>query len=154
MATEPLITWQASEHYHTEKSSDWYWAVGIITLALAAVAIIFGNVITAIFVILAAVVLVLHVSHPSPVHTVEINDRGILIEKTFYPFLTLDSFCVPHDEVPPKLLIKSRKLLMPLLVIHIDDVDPEEVREVMLMYLTETEHREHFLKHLLDRFGF
>jgi hypothetical protein len=154
MATEALISWQSPEHYHTEKSSDWYWAVGIITLALTAVAIIFGNIITAIFIIVAVAVLVMHVSHPAKVHTVEINDRGILIEKIFYPFLDLESFCVPHDEFPPKLIVKSRKTFMPLLVVYIDDVDPEEVREVMLRYIAETQHHEHFLKHLLERFGF
>jgi hypothetical protein len=155
MANEPLISWEAPEHYHTEKSTDWYWSVGIITLALAAVTIILGgNLITAIFIVIAAVVMVMHVSQPSKLHPIEINDRGILVGNVFYPFLELESFCVPHDEFPPKLLIKSRRLLMPLVVIYIDGVDPEEVREIMLRYIAETQHGEHFLTHILERFGF
>jgi hypothetical protein len=154
MATAPLIAWNAPEHLYTEKRPDWYWAVGIITLALATVAFIFGNVITGIFVIVAAVALVLHASHPPKTVAYEINDRGIVADQVLYPFLTLESFCIPHDEFPPKLIVKSRKLFMPFIVIYIDEVDPEEVREIMLTYIAETQHREPILKHLLERLGF
>ena len=27
------ITWEAPEHNHIEKTSDWYWALGIIAVA-------------------------------------------------------------------------------------------------------------------------
>jgi hypothetical protein len=154
MATEPLITWEAPEHFHTEKTPDWYWSVGIITLALTAVAFIFSNIITGIFIIVAATALVIHASKPSPLATVEINDRGIMLDSMLYPFLSLESFWIPHDEYPAKLIIKSRKLMMPYIVIYIVDTDPEEVREIMLRYIAETEHHEPFLKHLLERLGF
>lgn len=154
MAIDPLISWNAPEHYYVEKRPDWYWAVGIITLALAVVAFIFNNVITGIFIIVAAVTLVLHASRPPRVITYQITDRGIVAGDVLYPFLTLESFWIPHDEYPPKLLLKSRKALMPLIVIYLDEVDPEDVREVLLTYIAETEHREPILKHLLERLGF
>ena len=37
------ISWEAPEHRHTDKSSDWYWALGIIAIAAAAAALVFGN---------------------------------------------------------------------------------------------------------------
>ncbi|MBU6426621.1 hypothetical protein KGQ27_00015 [Patescibacteria group bacterium] len=154
MATESLISWNAPEHLHTEKGQDWYWAVGIITLALAAVAIIFGNIITAIFIIVAASALVIHAARPARTVYHEVNDRGIMVDKVLFPFLSLESFFIPHDEFPPKILIKSRKIFMPYIVIYIDDVDPESVREVLLRYIAETEHHESLLKHLLERLGF
>ncbi len=154
MATEPLVSWSAPEHLYVEKRQDWYWAVGIVTLALAAVAFIFGNVITGIFIIVAAVALVLHASRPPKIVSYEINDRGIMADNVLYPFLTLESFWIPHDEFPPKLIVKSRKLFMPYIVIYIDEVDPENVREIMLTYIAETEHRESILKHILERLGF
>ncbi|MFA6315326.1 MAG: hypothetical protein WC648_03100 [Candidatus Paceibacterota bacterium] len=154
MATEALISWNAPEHIHREKSPDWYWAVGIITLALAVVAFIFGNIITGIFVLIAAVALVLNASkHPNHVYH-EINDRGIIVGNTLYSFLSIDSFWIPHDEVPAKLILKSRKTFMPYIVIYIDEVDAEAVRETMQNFIAETEHHEPFLKHVLERFGF
>lgn len=154
MASEALISWAAPTHPYIEKKPDWFWAVGIITLALAAVCFIFGEIITGIFVIVAAAALVLHSSRPPQVVNYEINDRGIALDETLYPFLSLDSFWIPHDETPPKILIKSRKLLMPLMVIYIEEVDPEKVREVLLRYIAETEHREPMLKKIMDWAGF
>ena len=154
MATEALISWHAPAHFYVEKKPDWYWVVGIITLALAAVCIIFGQIITGIFVVVAAVALVLHASHPPRHINCEINDRGIIVDSILYPFLSLESFWIPHDEVPAKLILKSHKLLMPLIVIYIEEIDPEEVREVLLKYIAETQHNEPILKHLLEGFGF
>ncbi len=154
MANEAFIFWNAPEHIHVEKKPDWYWAVGIITLALTAVAIIFGNIITGIFIIVAASALVIHASKPAQNVYHEVNDRGIMVDGVLYPFLTLESFWIPHDEFPPKILLKSRKMFMPFIVIYIDEVDPEAVREILLRYIAETEHHEPILKHLLERFGF
>ena len=150
----PLISWSAPEHYYVEKKPDWYWAVGVITLAIAAVAFIFGNTITGIVVIVAAVALVLHASRPPRIVTYSITDRGIVANDVLYPFLSLESFWIPHDEFPPKLIIKSRKTFMSLIVLYLDEIDPEKVRETMLTYIAETEHREPVLKHILERLGF
>ena len=154
MATEALIYWNAPEHFHIEKTPDWYWGVGIITLALSAVCIILGNVITGIFVLVAATTLVIHASRPPWIVYHEINDRGIMIHDKFYSFLHLESFWIPHDEFPSKIILKSRKFMMPYIIIFIEEIDPEIVREVLLRYIAETEHHEHFLHRILESFGF
>jgi len=154
MASEALISWQAPEHFYVEKRQDWYWAVGIVTLTLAAVCFILGSIIPGIFVVVAAVALVIHASHPPRMVVHEVNDRGIVVDDVLYPFLTLDSFWIPHDEPVPRMIIKSRKMFMPFIVVFIEEVDPESVREVMLRYIAETEHHESLLKHILEWFGF
>ncbi len=154
MASEPLIIWTAPTHIYTEKKPDWYWAVGLITLALAAVSFMFGEIITGIFIVVAATALVVHASRPPHIVRHEINDRGIMSDSTLYPFLTLESFWIPHEVAIPRILIKSRKTFMPLIVMYIDEVDPEEVRAVLLKYIAETEHREPLLKHVLEWLGF
>ena len=113
-----------------------------------------GSIITGIFILVAAVALVLHASRPPRIVYHEVNDRGLVIHDRLYPFLSLDSFWIPHDEFPPKIILKSRKLFMPFIIIFIDEIDPEEVREVMLRYIAETEHHEPFLKFVLERLGF
>ncbi len=154
MATEALISWNAPEHFYVEKHPDWYWAVGIVTLTLAAVCFILGSIIPGIFVVVAAVALVLHASKPPRIVYHEVNDRGIIVDGVLYPFLTLDSFWVPNDEAIPKLIVKSRKTFMPYIVLFIEEVDPEQVREIMLRYIAETEHHEPLLKHVLEWLGF
>ena len=154
MAKSALISWNTPTHHHTEKGSDWYWVVGIITLAITAVCIIFGQIITGLFVMVAAIALVLRASQPPHIVYCEINDRGILYDKTLYPFVTLESFWIPHDDIQPRLLLKSLKTFAPLFVIHLDGADPDEVREILLKYIAETEHHEPFLTHVIEAAGF
>ena len=154
MAIESLISWNAPSHVHTTKSPDWYWTVGIITLALAIVCFIFGQAIAGIFIIVAVLTLVLHGSKPPKIIRCEINDRGVIVDDTLYPFLALESFWIDHDGEPVKLLIKSRKVFMPLIVVLIEGVDREKVREVLLRYIAETQHHEQFLRHVIEGFGF
>lgn len=151
---QPLISWDAPEHYHTEKNSDWYWAVGIITITAVVLAIIFNNIIFAIFLLVGAFALVVHATKRPRIIHYEINDRGVVIGDILYPFLTLDSFWVDAQEVPPKVLIKSHKTFMPYISIHIEEVDPEKVRDILLNYIAETEHREPLSQKILERFGF
>lgn len=154
MATDALVYWNAPEHFYVEKTPDWYWGVGIVTLAISAVCIILGNIITGIFVLLAATTLVLHASKPPRIIYHEINDRGLIIDNRLFEFLNLESFWIPHDHIPPRIILKSRKIMMPYIIVFIDEIDPEAVREVLLKYIAETEHHETFLHKIFERLGF
>lgn len=152
---KPLLEWDAPEHHHTgEKDNDWYWAVGIITLTAAALAFILGNVIFGIMIIVGVFALLVHGAHPPRTVHIQINDRGIVVDKTLYPFLSLESFWIDAHEEPRKILIKSHKVFMPYLSIHIQGVDPEDVRKLLLTYIAETEHHEPLSQKILERFGF
>ena len=94
---EPIIAWDAPERHYTEKNSDWYWAVGIISFTAAALAFMFGQVIFGILIVVSAVALTLHASVAPRIVHVEINDRGLVLEKTLYPFLHLESFWIDPD---------------------------------------------------------
>ena len=151
---KPLISWDAHEHVHTEKNNDWYWAVGIITITAAALAFIFNNFIFGIFIIVGSFALVIHSSKKPRVIHCEINDRGVIINDTLYPFLTLESFWIDAHIRPAKIIIKSHKTFMPFIIIYIDEVDPEEVRDILLNYISETEHHEPISQKLLEMLGF
>ena len=51
---EPIIEWNAPEHYYYKRSPDWYWSVGIIAVTGAVLACIFGNVIFGILILASA----------------------------------------------------------------------------------------------------
>ena len=150
----PIIEWSAPEHFHIDKSSDWYWAVGIITLTCTALAIIFGQIIFGIFILAGMFALTLHAARKPRIVRMAINDRGIIIDNVLYPFVALDSFWIEHEMLPPKALIRSRKTFMPYISVLIEEVDPEDVRSVLLQYIAETEHSEPFSQKLLETLGF
>ena len=151
---QPLISWDAPEHIYIEKNNDWYWAVGIITITGTVLAFIFNNIIFGIFILVSAFSIIVHASKKPRIFHYEINDRGIVINDILYPFLTLESFWIDAHETPSRILIKSNKTFMPFIIIHIEEVDPEEVRTILLNYIAETEHQEPLSQKILEKFGF
>lgn len=151
---QPLLEWNAPEHSHVEKTTDWYWAVGIIAVTAAGLAVILGSVIFGIFIIVAAGALVVRASKPPKIAHFEINDRGIVVDNILYPFLTLESFWIDAHDRPAKILVKSGKFFMPYISVPIEEVDPEEVRAILLQYIAETEHVEPVTQKILERLGF
>ena len=148
------ISWQAHEYLYSEKTADWYWIVAIITISIAIIAIILNNIIFAILIIVSSFTLSLFASRKPEIITVEISPSGVTVGKTHYPYAHLDSFWVETREIAPKIILKSKKVFMPFIAILIDEVDPEEVRHVLLQHLPEEEHVEPFLEKLLIYFGF
>jgi hypothetical protein len=148
------LTWEAHEHEYREKSSDWYWAVGIITLSIAAISIIFNDIIFAIFIIIGAFALCLASSKAPRILTYEITDRGIRVNDTLYLYQNLDSFWVEVDEAEPKLLVKSKKFFMPYLIANLNDHEPDDVRTVLLGFLKEEEHTEPLGQKIMEYLGF
>ncbi len=152
--SEPLIEWQTLEYHHRERTKDWYWGVAIISITIAVLAVILKQPLFALFIIVATGTLLIKATQTPKTLTFSINDRGIVIDDTLYPFLNIESFCVISDEYDPKILVKSTKTLMPLIAIPIDEVDPEAVREILLKYIAEEEHNEPLGVKILERLGF
>lgn len=156
MGKDPFI-WEEHEYYFQEKTSDWYWAVGIIGVSIAILAIIFNNTLFAVLVLLSTFALSLFASKEPKVVRFEINKSGILIANTLFPFGTLDSFWVEdnkHINRPSHLYIKSKKLIVPLIVIPLGQTNPEDVRDFLLDHLLETPHSEPLGQKILEYFGF
>jgi hypothetical protein len=151
------ISWTAHEHVHREKTKDWYWSLGILVVTASVLSIIFGNYIFAILILIIGVSLSV-VGHREPALVdFELNKMGLKIGKKLYPYATLESFWVENNEeygIHSELLIKSRKTIMPLIVISLDGVDPSDVRDFLLYHLLEKEMSEPFSQFLLEYLGF
>jgi hypothetical protein len=148
------LTWETYEYLHTEKTSDWYWIVGIVTLSIAIIAIILNNIIFGIFIIVASLVLSLFASRKPDVVTVVLDSAGITFGKTRYPYSALESFWFESNDAHPRLLIKSRKMFMHYIVIHADNEDSDEIRQFMRQHLKEEELTEPLLEKVLIYLGF
>src|SRR5688572_19736811 len=93
MNNEPL-RWEGFEYHYQEKSSDWFWAVGIISLSIAVVAILVKNILFAILIIVGAFTLCLHAARKPHRIDFEINEHGITAGKIHYPYASLHAFWV------------------------------------------------------------
>ena len=151
-----IIQWQSHEYEYVEKDADWYWAVGIITVAGAVVSFIVGNILFGIVIILGGFSLALHAAKKPDIQNFEINQRGIMIDNTLYPYVALESFWVDDLTSPhPKIILRSVKALMPYIIIpYPPEEDPEEIRTYLGYYLPQEEMYEPISHKLAEYLGF
>ena len=122
-------------------------------MACAGASIIVGNVLFGIVVILGIfAITLLSFKKPSLIE-VEIQEKGVRTNTTLLPFITLESFCVDESSDQKKLLLKSKKLFMPLVVLPIGTVDTAELKAELTKNLKEEVLEESFLAKLLEQFG-
>ncbi len=155
MHFEPL-RWKAHEYDHYERTTDWYWAVAIITFSIIILSILFSDYLFAIVTLIGVFTLVLFTYRPPKLISYELNRKGVLIEKTLYPYVGLESFWIAdhHEFVEPKLIIKSTKVVMPYIIIPLIDVDPEDVHDILRTVIAEEEHHEPLAHKLMEYLGF
>lgn len=151
---EEKIQWKAYEYSHREKSSDWFWAVGIIAFSAAAVAVILNNVIFAIFIILGTFTLSMYAARkPSLIH-IELNDKGIIVDKYIYPYQNIEKFWVAERQFGNVIIIKSIKKVLPYTTISAEQVAPEKIREYLSRHIKEEEIAEPLAQMVMEYLGF
>jgi len=129
--------------------------LGITTIAFFAIAILFKNFLFAIIILLTGVTLNLFMRRPPEEREYEINRSGIIVNKTFYPYSFLHSFWIDNMDLSwQKLLITSKKTLMPLIILPLGEQDPDEVKNFLGNYLPEKEQHEPLSHKILEYFGF
>ena len=149
------ITWEAPEHHHTEKGSDWYWALGIVVISGAVTMIIFGNVLFGIVILLAGLVTALVSSRQPRLITYAVTLRGVRVGNTLYPYSTLKCFFLNeeyHHHV--QLLIHSHHAFTPLIIIPVPDDAVEEIEYMLETRLPEEHLEESLGQHILEFLGF
>jgi hypothetical protein len=148
------IEWEAHEYEHKERTSDWYWAVGIVAVSGAIASIIFGNIIFGILLLISVFSLTLYINRPPEVTHVLVNEVGVLRGSTFYPYSTLHSFYIDEDHPHRKILIRSKKMLMPLIVVPLGEMNADRVHHNLSGKLPEEYLSLPFVEKILEYFGF
>ena len=148
------IEWKAPEYIYKEKTADWYWIVGIVSVSVAIISVILNNPIFGLLIIISAFTLSLYATRRPEIVTIKINELGVRIGRTDYPYSELESFWVEDRDAYPRVFFKSQKKLSLFIIAMIEGTDPEEIRDVLNDYLPETEHSEPFLEKVLIYLGF
>ena len=148
------ISWQTQEYVHKPKNQDWFWTVGIISAAATVTSIIFGNILFALVIVAGVFVLMLHaVRRPEVIH-VEVNNRGVMVNKNLYLFESLKSFSLDeHQTGDVTLVLRSEKLFVPIIMLPTGETDTETLRSHLLKHLKEEPYEETFTGHVTDWLG-
>ena len=148
------LRWSAYEHEHLERGSDWFWALGIVAVCGTLISVLFGNILFALLIALAAVTIGLLANKPPDLVSFEISDRGIRVDNALHRYSEIISFWVEdeHDK-EPLLLVDTVKWLSPNLVIPIEHIDPALIRAFLSERATEVHMREPLAHKILEFFG-
>lgn len=153
-STGQKISWETYEYEPRKKGKDWYLVTSILTLAIAGVFIIFGNLLLGLLIVFGIGGLLLFSMKEPPKIRCEINQRGIVIDDRLYLYEDLDAFGVDDDDEPAKLILRSRKLLMPYIIIPLYDVNIHTIETLLYRHIDQEELFEPILEKLFDRLGF
>jgi hypothetical protein len=119
------------------------------------VAIMFDNLLFALLLGVAGLALLISAAKKPNIIPFAVTLRGVKIDDRIYPYSSLESFRIEEEDPRgPQLLLKSEKLMMPLIVMpippeHIDDIDA-----ILKQNLVEEDLDEPFFIKLLEIFGF
>ncbi len=149
------ITWEAPEHYHIEKSSDWFWALGIITIAAVIAAFFFGNTLFALLLGVGGFVLGLFATKEPKIIPYAVTMRGLRVGDSLFPYTTLVSFYLDEDDpIGPQLLARTTRTFSPLIVMPIPPEYVDDIESILTLKLPEEYLEEPFINKLLEFLGF
>lgn len=149
------IEWDAHEYEHKQRSPDWFWAVGIVSVSVAIASVIFGNIIFGILVLIGAFALSLFANRPPSTLHVAIDEKGVTRGKVRYPYQTLQSFWIDTEHPHKKIILRSEKLFMPLIIVPLgDEVNAEQLNKNLSNFLSEEFYSLPLVERILEYLGF
>ena len=148
----PAIAWTAPEHEHIERGADWFAALAVIVLAIAATSVLFGNIFFAILIIVAGFTLALIARREPEVVEFALSEKGVRVGGTLHPYDEIISFWVEEDD-KPLLLIDTVQVMTPNLVIPLGDANPDEIRAYLSERADEVPMQEPLAHKLLESLG-
>ena len=152
---EPRVSWKIEEYTHREKGPDWYWALGVIALAGAAIAIIYKDTFFGIFIVLAALILGFYAARKPEIIDIAISDEGIRIRNYLYPFERLKGFAIDENELGAHLIIESDRAMTPVISISLPvTLDPDGIAALLRTKLPEKPLKESISHRLMEHLGF
>ena len=158
--SDEKLVWSALEYEEKERSTDWFWALGVIVVTSSIAAIIFGNYFFAALLILSGLLLGFFAVKKPDTVVYELNNKGLKIRNRLYPYENIKSFWVQADmsqetNLKPILFIHSERVFMPILSLPIDEMIAEDIHAIMTSQnVAEVEMKEHPGDIIMEVLGF
>lgn len=148
------LSWKTLEFEKKERSPDWIWTVGLVSVLSSVVSFFYGNIFFGIFLLIAGAVTIIYaLKHPKEL-SITISESGVSINEELIEYKNITSFWLDETEKEVKLLLLVKTSFMPTLSLPLEGVSASQVREAMTPYAKEEEMRESRSIALFDKIGF
>jgi hypothetical protein len=145
------VSWQAPEFHYYEKGPWWYWLVGIVGGAVAALALLTKNPLFGIFTVVATVLVITWGRREPRTVAVSVSSRGVAINEKTYPYDRLRGFAVSEDAESSALayvVLRTKDHLNGWVKIMVGEEQVAQVRAVLSSFLPEVAYEESLAEHL------
>lgn len=147
-----VFAWGINEYEKHDRGRRWYLIMALVGVALLLFAIISGNYLFALIVVLFGIILFLQDMQSPAEVSFAITEAGIVVGDRYYPFKEISNYWMVYN--PPEVKniyfvtsnILKHRLQVPLL-----DNDPRPVRDFLNQFLVEDLEKEE--EPLSDRLG-
>jgi len=143
MHKKDLMNWDFPEHSSFDRGRVWYIVMLVVLLGLLLFAVLSGNFLFAIILVLAVFIAVLQkFQEPLKVKVTIVSD-GVQVGKKKFSFKEMESFWIFYEPPTSKFLyLDFKNALRGNLAISLEDVNPLKVREIMSEFLEENLDKE------------
>ncbi len=148
---EELIEWQAWEHNDGEpRSIRWFAWIGGGALVLIIISLLVQNFLLAIILLVGTAAVLAHHARAPEMVNFALSTKGVRVGKRLYPYKEIKAFSLSEPEERPELRLHTDKILLPHIVIPLEDqIDPDAVRGYLLAYLPEERHDENLIENFI-----
>ena len=138
-----LARWEGKEHDEFSRGTWWYIIAGLVVLAILLFAYFDNNPLLAAIVVLAIFTFAISEYRGADTRAVEITEDGILVGTDFHPYETIRNFFIIYQPPQVKMLyFDPKRIYRPLTGVHLENQNPNDIREILLQYLPEDIERE------------
>lgn len=150
-----VLSWQAYEYPPEEKSGDWFWIVGIIGVAGSVTALLLGNILFALIILLIATLAIIIGMKEPDVATIALLPRALRINDELFPYGDIECFCIDDEHRHgPQLFLRTKNIFNPFISITVPEDDVEMIGSFLREKIHEEEMVEPFGHRALEFFGF
>lgn len=142
-AEEEIIGWEIPEFRVPKRGRSWYITASLVAVILIIYALLTTNFLFALFVVLAAIVMIMnHGQQPGRVK-VSFTNEGVYLDNKFYDYDEFENFSILYK---PKQGIKNLYMefnnpVKQRLSIPLEGTDPADVHELLSDFLDEDTDR-------------
>jgi len=150
-----LLSWKTLEHVHRPRTKDWYWGLGLTTIAGIVIAILIGNALIGVMIAIIAFTILLYTFHPPITLNIGVTEDGIKINNKLYSFENIHAYDIHDYKEETSLFIILKEGISPLIIIPInkDIVAIDDIHETFQEFIPQ-EHMQtpliHRIMHYLN----
>jgi hypothetical protein len=134
-----IVSWEVPEFNKHERGRWWYALFGLIAVALIAYAVLSGNFLFAVIILIGGFVMILtDARHPRPV-SVTVTTEGVVVGNRFYDYDEMRHFAIVYKPAfdLKRVYFEFKSPMKQRLSLALFDINPLYLREHLSKYLAE-----------------